>query len=376
MNTVKILHTADLHLGAENSYLGTAAESRRFEVLTVFKNITETCREQGVAVCLIAGDLFDSNRAGASLIAPVLESISAVPDTRFFYVAGNHDPLDAASPFLGRALPENLTVFGTEFELVECEELGVRVIGKSFGHASMPCEPFGRVLPDDDLINIMLLHADLGADENSPYNPIDREFISGCGVDYLALGHIHKRSKVAKVENTYLAYPGCPEGQGFDEEGVKGVLCGQIGKGICELSFLRLCKRIHCVEDVDVGSATSSLNAAELVLKQMEQAYGSTYRDNLYKITLTGRNENTALLKTAEIASYLQDRLYFVKVKNEVKNAYDLDALKKDISLKGLFVKNMCKRLESAADEEKNAIETALYLGLEAFDAEVGYHED
>ena len=41
---MKILHTADLHIGAELSYLGAAAENRKYEVLEVFRKITEICK--------------------------------------------------------------------------------------------------------------------------------------------------------------------------------------------------------------------------------------------------------------------------------------------------------------------------------------------
>ena len=34
---MKILHTADLHIGAELSYLGAAADTRKYEVLEVFR---------------------------------------------------------------------------------------------------------------------------------------------------------------------------------------------------------------------------------------------------------------------------------------------------------------------------------------------------
>ena len=39
MNSVSILHTADLHIGAQCSYLGTEAAIRRREVLKTFENI-------------------------------------------------------------------------------------------------------------------------------------------------------------------------------------------------------------------------------------------------------------------------------------------------------------------------------------------------
>ena len=41
MNNVKILHTADIHIGARDAFLGTTAESRRFETLLTFEKIVD-----------------------------------------------------------------------------------------------------------------------------------------------------------------------------------------------------------------------------------------------------------------------------------------------------------------------------------------------
>ena len=45
-------------------------------------------------------------------------------------------------------------------------------------------------------------------------------------------------------------------------------------------------------------------------------------------------------------------------------------------SLKGIFVKNMLGRIESAQETEKEMLKSALNLGLKAFAGEVSYDED
>ncbi len=376
MSAIKIFHTADLHIGSELSYLGTKAEERRFEVASVFKKIVDYCVGNNVEICLIAGDLFDSNTAAAEFAPSVFEYITSAPNVRFLYVAGNHDPLDAASPMKSSDLPENLFVFGTEYEIKEFPDLKARVIGRSFAHSSMEAVEFSTVLPDDGFVNIMLLHADIVSDKNSPYNPIDKTFIENSCVDYLALGHIHKRTGISKIGNTYLSYPGCPEGQGFDEEGVRGGYCGLLSKGSCELSFVKLCRRVHRVEKIDVSCAKSSINAADIILKQLFNSYGEGFENDLYKIILIGSTNESVTLKTAEILQILRDKLYFVKVTKCTKKAYDLELLKNEVSLKGVFVSKMLHKIASADESDKPIYESALYLGLNAFDSEVAYNED
>ena len=108
MNSVKILHLADIHIGAAQSFLGAGANMRRYETLMTFERIIDTAREQNVQVIAAAGDIFDSNNVPEELIAPVFAKITAVPDIKVVFAAGNHDPLTAESPFKTRKLPQNL----------------------------------------------------------------------------------------------------------------------------------------------------------------------------------------------------------------------------------------------------------------------------
>ncbi|MBP3390699.1 MAG: DNA repair exonuclease [Clostridia bacterium] len=371
---MKLLHTADLHIGAELSYLDNLRESRKYEVLETFRNICALCKKENVEFCLIAGDLFDSNAAAAAFAEPVLRYMAEIPDTHFLYVAGNHDPLDSASPFKNFELPKNLTVFGENYETVEFPEFKVRAMGRSFSHSSMEfCE--APQMPQDNFINLFLLHADFGAKDSS-YNPITTAFVENCGADYLALGHIHKRTAVEKLGGTYLSYPGCPEGQGFDETGEKGVYVGILNKDGCRLHFAPCCARLHITKKFDLSEVQNTDEAEKLILDNLLFEFGENYDRNLYKLLLLGSCETLADINVPELLSRLSGKLYFVKIKNRLKQKLDLDLLAKEISLKGLFVGRMLEKIKAADDGDKKKLIDALYLGLDAFDGEVSYDED
>ena len=68
---VKILHCADLHIGAELSFLKNNAASRQAEMLNTLKKITKICSGQGIEVLIIAGDLFDSNHIDSAALTEV-----------------------------------------------------------------------------------------------------------------------------------------------------------------------------------------------------------------------------------------------------------------------------------------------------------------
>ncbi len=376
MPSVKILHLADLHIGAAVSGLGTRAESRRAETLITFERIIALAKAQKVDILLIAGDLFHSNRIEKSFIDRVFECFALIPEIKIVFAAGNHDPLSFESPFTTRELPDNLHILDTEDSFIEFPALSTRVYGKSFKEVYMAGSRRFSLETDDNFINIMCIHGELKADLNSNYNPLTAEFIENCGMDYVALGHIHKRTEIGKIGNTYCAYCGCGEGQGFDELGQKGVYLGEVSKTGCDLQFVPTAKRMHIAENVDISDVLSSTEIADKILETLRDKYSDSFADNLYKIVLTGSIDEQTVINLAEIESRLNEFLYFAKVRNKTQLAIDLEVLAQEKTLKGIFVKKMLEKLDSASDEEKPQITAALQLGLRAFNTEVAYDED
>ncbi len=375
MNSVKILHCADIHIGAAESFLGTRAESRQAETLITFENIIKIAKDNNIDILLIAGDLFNSNNAQKVFINRVFECFASISDIKVVVACGNHDPYNADSPFKTHKL-DNLYVLDTKDSFVEFADLGTRVYGKSFKEIYTKGEAEFSIKPNDDFINLMCIHGELRADLGSDYNSITNGFIESSGMDYIALGHVHKRSDIEKLGNTYFAYCGCPEGQGFDELGEKGVYLGEISKGGCNLQFVPVAKRIHIAENVDISGLTSAAEISNFIINTLGQKYGDMYRENLYKIILIGQLDECTVISTPEITSRLSDALYFAKVKDKTEVKVNLELLSKEQSLKGIFVKNMLERISGAEENEKPILKDALNIGLKAFNAEVTYDED
>lgn len=375
MNSVKILHTADLHIGAAESFLGARAQSRQAETLITFEKIVNLAKENNVDILLIAGDLFNSNNVEKSFIDRVFECFTSIPDIKIVVACGNHDPLSFDSPFKKYKNPKNLYVLETQDCFVEFSDINTRVYGKSFKEVYMQGDSRFSLETDSDFINLMCIHGDLRADLGSDYNSITTEFIQNSNMDYIALGHVHKRTDVGKIGNTYLSYCGCPEGQGFDELGEKGVYFGEISKGKCELQFVPTAKRMHICENVDISGSATSTEITENVINYLKQKYPDNFSENLYKIILTGEIDEDAVISLPEITSRLNEAVYFAKVKNNTEFRVDFVALSQEKTLKGVFVKNMLARIDSAEAQEKQKLKAALDLGLKAFSGEVVYDE-
>lgn len=376
MNSVKILHCADIHIGAAESFLSARADSRQAETLITFEKIINIARENAVDILLIAGDLFNSNNIENSFIDRVFDCFASIPNTKIVYAAGNHDPLNAESPFKKYILPENLYVLETKDCCVELPELNTHIYGKSFKEVYMQGVSRFSITPNPDFINIMCIHGELKSDLGSDYNSITNEFVTNSGMDYIALGHVHKRTAIEKVGNTHIAYCGCPEGQGFDELGEKGIYLGGISKDSCNLQFVPTAKRMHICESIDISGLSNSAEISEQVINALKQKYADNFSENLYKIILTGYIDENTVISISEIASRLNDVTYFSKLRDKTEVKVDFVALSQENTLKGIFVKNMLSRIEQANESEKELLKSALNLGLKAFTAEVSYDEN
>lgn len=375
MKTVKILHTADIHIGAKDGFLKSAAQKRRLETLLTFERIINLAKEKSVDIILIAGDLFDSNTLEERFVDAVFSAIENCKIPTVF-VAGNHDPLNSESPFITRDLPDNLFLLGKEDECISFSDLSLKVYGRSFDGVYLKGEERFTIEADKDYVNIMVQHGELKSDLSSDYNSITPSFIKMSGMDYIALGHVHKKTPIGKIGNTSFAYPGCPEGQGFDELEEKGVFVGEIGKNICNLEFVPVSKRRHIHHKFDVSALLSMGEIFNKILEELKQNYGEDFAENLYKIEFIGEVDSQKEIDKKEILTRLEDVLYFVKIKDSTDLKLDFDELIAEPSLKGIFVKKMLEKIENADDGDKEKYKKALKIGLKAFTGEVNFDED
>lgn len=375
--TVRILHTADLHLGASLSFLGgTKRATRKAELLLCLDRLFSLCRTNEIPLLILSGDVFDSNAVDTDIVTAFLSSVKNNGQVRVVFAAGNHDPLTSDSPFLNNSLPENLTVLGTDDTCVYFEDINTRVYGKSFKSVYMAAsERFSITPPGDNVINIMVLHGDLGSDTVSPYNSISQEFLRNSGMDYVALGHIHTFSGVKQTDSVYYAYPGCPEPHGFDESGNAGVICAEVGKNYLKHRFVPTAARTHETVNIDISAATDNETAASVILDELKSRFGENYGKNLYKIILTGGLSEEVRINTAEIKARLDNEVFYLKIKNCTHIDTDLSVLAHENTLKGKFVKIMLEKI-NAEPQNAEKLKTALGIGLKAFRSEVKLDEN
>ena len=359
-----VVHTGDIHLDTPFTarFTREQASLRRREVMHTFLRICQ--RAKSADIFLVAGDLFDGRFVSGETVAFLKRCFAEMPDTRVFLVAGNHDPLQQDSCYLAENWSENVHIFGTEMEYVDIPELKTRIHGRSFTQSHIDTPLLTSLSIAEDWCNILLLHGEVVATGGeSAYNPIEKPVLAASGVDYAALGHIHLASGPERLGAVYYAYPGIPEGRGFDEAGTRGYLAGIVEKGSVQMEWVPVSKREFVLEHLDISDCTDSLQ----VVEKIKEVIATQGEEHCYRIFLSG-GVSFAMPEMGVLAEQLKGYGFSIELRNETRIAYDMEALAKEATLRGAFVRRMLEEIAAMPEETKARGQLALTLGLEAME--------
>ena len=358
---LKFIHAADFHLDSPFGALTTQqAAARRRESRELAFRLANYVNQQGIDLVLLAGDLFDSNSAFRETGEQLAQAFGQMR-ARVFVAPGNHDWYGPGSPWLTVNWRENVTIFRENLlTAVDIPEWNLTIHGAAFtGDQQTAGFLAGFAAPEDGRTHIGLLHGEVDPAEDR-YGPIRREEIAGSGLTYLALGHIHKRTEPFRCGGTLCAWPGCPEGRGFDELGEKGFYQGTLENGRVSLEFVPFARRRYEILEVDVTGKDP--RAA------LEAALPPDTAQHLYRILLTGETgeggANAPALREA-----LADRFYALDIRDHTRMAEDVWKREHEDSLRGLFLRELRAKWKAAAtEEERETVTRAARFGLAALD--------
>lgn len=375
MSDLKVLHTGDLHIGSSR----TSVKNGRAEIINTFFRIVDICKSEKVDFLLIAGDLFDTPFTDGEIVSEIIQAMSEIPETIIAISPGNHDCACPGSVWLKYEFPKNVLVFTSFLEYCDFEEKNVRLFGAAF------TDRFARIpllseKPElsHEMINLCVLHGDLSSRPGeSDYNPITTESIRNCGFDYLALGHVHKRSFIEKLGNTFFSYCGCPDGRGFDEDGSHGVYLGTVSKGKCNLEYLELSSRKYIIDEIDISHCDTSISISAKILEHIKWKYSPDFKNNLYRISLTGMVSTDFIPNVAQIESSVGSEVEFIRITDKTDpDLSNLSAIATESSLRGIFVQKMLEMMENADESQKELHSEAIRLGLKSFERGVTLNDN
>jgi len=235
---LRLLHTADVHLGARHADLGEAAVAQRERQFAAFVRTIDLALAEGVDVVLIAGDLFDSNvqpRRSVERVAAELRRLVA-GRIRTVITPGTHDVYDRASVYRAHDLPAMaaprdegmVTVLTPEQPSAFLATCDVAVVGRPFPTKRAPFGPLREPRIAEGLPGrwkVGLFHAALAIPGRTDGDDvvITPAEIAASGLDYVALGHWHA-AQSARAGGVTWAYSGAPEPVAVDQDRAGNVL--------------------------------------------------------------------------------------------------------------------------------------------------------
>lgn len=317
---MKIIHTADVHIGSVFGQLSIEkAKLRQAELIDGFRRLCTYARENDVEAVLIAGDLWDNNALSKGVKHQVLSAIEEAAPVRFFYVSGNHDDEWSTQT----DLPSNFYLFGQARGFFSYTLGDVTISGMDTKYFS--AENFRALQCDAKKFNVVLLHGDInGVGKES----IPLSLLQDKPIDYLALGHIHKPSLSSTrfARGTYR-YSGCLEGRGYDEIGPRGFFLFEIENGqIIKEKFYSLSTREVKEIRVDVSGCAHYADLQSRVFSALE----NIEEKHLIKVVLVGEYSIQFKKELALLQEKLNTRFFHVKIEDESRLSFHAERYQDD----------------------------------------------
>lgn len=346
---MKIIHTSDVHLDSPLTarLSSERIRGRKRELLATFEAGVATAKARGACAYIIAGDLFDSEKAAPATVDRVLATIEDAREITFFYLFGNHER-DMLTR-LGRELPENLKTFGdgwTYFDLG-----GVCIAGRCKTERDM----FQSLELSAEKKNVVVLHGELG-DRSGEGGVIGAREAAELPIDYLALGHYHTYGETKISPRCTAVYCGTPEGRGFDEAGKKGVVLIDTDAHGVRHEFIPTAKRTLHIKEVDISGHFRGVDAERCV----EAALSEIFPPDLVRLVLTGERELGEEVNIDALVHRFKDRYYYFEVKDATRVHINAEIYKNDKTLKGEFIRCVLASCEIADDKKEKVISMGL----------------
>lgn len=296
---VRFIHAADLHLDAP--FGGVDAQDVRVRdalaasTYRALEALADACIEGDVDFLVISGDVYnEAERRVRSQLAFAKAAATLERAGIAIYVAhGNHDPSSGWSA--GISMPDNVHVFADDrVERLPFERDGEQVCalyGRGYRRSGETAN-FAREFRRDasDAVAVGVLHTNVGGRPGyDNYAPCTLEDLRSGGMDYWALGHIHKPEILS--ESPYAVYAGCPQGLDPTQSGARGCYMVTIDDGAVSTEFVPLASIEWHQAEVDVSGAQRLDDIRDAIAGAIDAALASSHAPVVVRLDLVGRSE-------------------------------------------------------------------------------------
>ena len=218
---LRVLHTADVHLDSDGYGDPAQQAAHAARGRAVFRAIVDRALTDRVDLLLIAGDLFDHNRASDETVAFVRAELERLRQP-VVILPGNHDALYRNAIYdrhdFSAGSSHVRVIRSLNGETIDLPELDAVVWGRAMEEHTPEFQPLAFVPGRDDRRwCLVMAHGFYYAERQRPdrSSPIFADEVRDTGWDYVALGHQHVRTDVSQGR-VIAHYAGAPAGEWVD----------------------------------------------------------------------------------------------------------------------------------------------------------------
>jgi len=216
MAGLRLLHTADVHLGAPFGFLGRRGREQRDQLKATFSRVVDLAMTSQVDALLIAGDLFDSAYPQPALVGEVIYQLQRLDSEGIWTLItpGTHDRLQPGGVYEKDEFSNlaHVHIFrDREMTPRSINRLDLDVYGMAVNREGKDVLTGFRA-GDAARWRVGMLHASfmLPGKVERDEMLVSAESVAGSNLHYLALGHWHTHGDYSQ-DNTPAFYSGAPE---------------------------------------------------------------------------------------------------------------------------------------------------------------------
>lgn len=376
---LRLVHTADVHLGARHADLGDRASTQRDRQWAAFRTTIDLALAEKVDLFLVAGDLFDSNTQPRRTVEAVAAELRRLAEARIrsVIIPGTHDVYDRSSVYRAYDLAsmagqdpdgDTVVVLTPERPEVHLPIVDAVVFGRVFETKRAPRSPLAGFSVTADhraTWRIGLIHGSLAIPGQTDADEVTftREEVIASDLDYLALGHWHGTQRW-KAGHTTFAYSGAPEPVAVDQD--------KAGKVLLAALEMAGDKRIIEIEERTVGKTRFkglTIDGATIESQPalIEKLAAMANEDLVLDVVIDGVRPDELDLDPGEVQAAVRDRFLGVRVRDRSTPPLTDGPLPPEDTIAGAFIRDLEARIRGAeeAGEADAAVELreALRLG-------------
>lgn len=369
---VKILHTADIHLGAKFSGLGKSGDSIRAQLKKTFMRVIDLALERNVDLFLIAGDLFDSNQVSRATLGFALGEIERLGKIQVCLIPGTHDCYDNSSIYRSidlSSFPPNFHLLvDDENPFIYFEDLGITVYGRGNRSNRSKESPLPSLNQNfNSRYNIVLAHGSLQIPSKTQEDdfPISLEEIQKSGFNYVALGHWHSFQEVSKDPMAF--YSGSPEQLKFGDKDSGNILLVELDEEQTRIEKIKTGELRW--EEIELHEDRFK-NSSE-ILREIEKYRGE---QSILKVNLKGDKSLLRPQDFSNLKEVLEDQFLYLEIVDASHTTIQEISSSKFPShtVMGQFLRIMDQKISKAEEVDKSKYQEAKTLGYFLLSGEKG----